>query len=197
MNKYKPAFFLALTFGLSLFGQGIKITTEPTKKALPIEEGDKTLAAGGAFGDVIFDHLTSNGLLKLNGTTVKEMLQVNGTLLTQGAQLNDVEVFGEANLKNSTVANALRVVGTLRAEKSNLKGPLTLTGVKATFIGSQIESIHVVKEPSCKGHQIIELKQKTMVNGPIVFDAGKGEVHCYPGSYVFSPITGGKLIKKN
>jgi hypothetical protein len=72
-----------------------------------------------------------------------------------------------------------------------------LSGLKATFIGSQVASLNMLKEDSYRGHQVIELKQKTIVDGPIVFESGKGEVHCYPGSYVLGPITGGKIIRKN
>ncbi len=188
---------LVLSFSTALFSQNVKITSEPSKKGLLMEEGDKVLASGGAFGAAIFNNLTSNGILKLNGTTVKNALHVEGSLLTQGAILNTVEVCGEANFKNTIIAQAIQVIGSLRAEKCTFKGHLNITGIRATFLGSQVGSIHVSKESNCKGHQIIELKQKTSVDGPIVFESGKGEVHSYPGSYVSGPITGGKLIKKN
>jgi hypothetical protein len=199
MKKCKRIFVCIAILSCStiLFSQNIKITSEPSGKGLPIEEGDKVLASGGAFGAAIFDNLTSNGILKLNGTTVKNTLHVDGSLLTQGASLNAVEVCGEANFKNTIIAQAIQVIGSLRAEKCTFKGHLSLTSIRATFLGSQIGSIHVSKESNCKGHQIIELKQKTSVDGPIVFESGKGEVHSYPGSYVSGPITGGKLIKKN
>lgn len=190
---------LSLCYGFSAFaeGQGIEIREEPSRRAAPSEEGDKTLASGGSFGAVNFDNLVSNGILKLTGTSVKQALQVSGSLLTQAANLNTVEVLGEANLKNTVITQAMKVIGFLRAEKSVFKGPLTIGGFKATFIGSQVASLKILPESNCKGHQIIELRQKTTVDGPIVFDSGKGEVHCYPGCYVLGTISGGKLIKKN
>jgi hypothetical protein len=190
-----PSLFLLLAFS-PLFGN-LQIREQRPKKQSQVIELDQELMGGGAFGAVIFNNLTSSGLLKLTGTTVKHKLHVEGSLLTQAALLNAVEVVGEANLKNTNIAQAMQVVGTLRAEKSTFKGPLTLDGVKVSFIGSQIASLNVLKDSSFKGHQIIELKQKTLVDGPIVFEGGNGEVHCYPGSYVLGLITGGKLIKKN
>lgn len=194
MKKYSALLILAAS---SLFGQDMQIREQGPKKSLPTIEADKELTGGGAFGAVIFDNLTSNGLLKLTGTTVKNKLHVDGSLLTQAAHLNAVEVVGEANLKNTNVAQAMQVVGTLRAEKSTFKGALTVDGLKASFMGSQVASLNIIKDTSFKGHQVIELKHKTVVDGPIVFEGGNGEVHCYPGSYVVGLITGGKLIKKN
>lgn len=198
MKKFN-ALLLSLWVAVSAFAsnQGIEIREEPTRKEAPSEEGDRTLSAGGSFGSVIFDNLVSNGILKLTGTCVKNGLQVNGSLLTQAANLNSVEVHGEANLKNTIISEAMKVIGFLRAEKTTFKGPLTIGGFKANFISSQIASIKVLKESNCKGHQIIELRQKTTVDGPIIFESGKGEVHCYPGCYVLGAISGGKLIKKN
>jgi len=40
------------------------------------------------------------------------------------------------------------------------------------------------------------LKQRTVVDGPIVFESGKGEVHVYAGSQVLGTVTGGKVVKK-
>jgi hypothetical protein len=198
MKKYKYILpLIALSLSAALFGERVEIREESSKKMPLTEEGDKDLTSGGAFGAIIFSNLTSSGLLKLNGTTVKNKLHVNGSLLTQAAHLNAVEVFGEANFKNTIISSAIQVIGSLRAEKSTFKGPLTLRGFKATFLGSEVGSINIVKEPAFKGHQVIELKQKTIVDGPIVFEAGGGEIHCYPGSYVLGTISGGKLIKKN
>ena len=195
----KSKFFLT-TFSIifSIYGEGgVRITTEPLKKNKMIEEGDKTLGAGGSFGIVTFENLTTKGLLKLNGTTVKQTLYVNGSLLTQGANLHNVEVLGEANFKNTIIEEKTHVMGSLRAEKSLFKDHLTIHGVKALFIACQIGSIKVLKEPSFKGSQVLELKQKTIVDGPIVFEAGKGEIHCYPGSYVLGIVTGAKIVRKN
>jgi len=194
MKKYKLAL---IVLSCAVFGQEIQIKTQPGKTKAPIEESNKELVSGGAFGAMIFDNLTSSGLLKLNGTTVKSKLHVDGSLLTQAANLNTVEVSGEANFKNSVIAQAIQVIGSLRAEKTTFKGPITLTGFKASFFGSKLDSLKILKEANFRGHQVIELKQKTIVDGPIVFEAGGGEVHCYPGSYVVGSITGGKLIKKN
>jgi hypothetical protein len=194
MKRYK---LLLIAISCAVFGQEIQIKTESPKSKAQVEESNKELATGGAFGATTFDNITSSGLLKLNGTTVKSKLHVNGSLLTQAAHLGEVEVSGEANFKNSVIAQAIQVIGSLRAEKTTFKGPITLTGFKASFFGSKLDSLKILKEANFKGHQVIELKQKTIVDGSIVFEAGGGEVHCYPGSYVVGSITGGKLIKKN
>jgi len=181
----------------SAFGQNLQITTEPSKKPAQQVLEETSLIAGGAFGAVVFEQLTSSGQLKLNGTTVNQKLRVDGSLLTQGAHLNAVEVRGEANFKNTIFAQAVQIIGSLRAEKSTFQDKLTVSGIKALLIGSKLNAVHVVKDPSFRGHQVLELRQRTTIDGPIVFESGKGEVHCHPGCYVLGSITGGKLIKKN
>lgn len=171
--------------------------TAPRKEQSQTPITDEILAAGGSIGAVVYENLTSNmGQLKLSGTTVRQRLRVEGSLFTQSAQLGIVEVYGEANLKNSTVSSSFESVGYVKAEKTTFQGPVTLGGIKAVFSHSKIPSIVFRKDGSFKGKQVIELKHKTIVDGPIVFESGKGEVHCYPGCQVLGPIKGGKLMKK-
>ena len=73
---------------------------------------------------------------------------------------------------------------------------ITLLTQKAVFTASKLEGITVRKDGACKGKQVLELKQGTIVNGPIVFESGKGEVVIYPGSQVLGSVTGGKIVRK-
>ncbi len=149
------------------------------------------------FGAVTVDNIQGAGLIKLNGTSVVNAVHVDGSLISLHAQIGNLEVRGEANLTDTTIQNEGFVVGSIQAVRSVFKHKVTLLTQKAVFTGSTLEAITVQQDGACKGKQIIELKQKTIVNGPIVFESGKGEVLVYPGSQVLGQVTGGKIIKKS
>ena len=153
------------------------------------------LGSGGSFGVKIIERLTSDGVLKLNGTTIQD-LRVTGSLMATSAVLGELQVLGEANIRGSRVSQNCSVLGSLRAQDTYFDGSVTLDALKVVFTGCNLQGITVRKPNGFKGKQVIELKQGTVVNGPIVFEAGKGEVHCYGSNYT-GQVTGGKVIKKN
>lgn len=158
---------------------------------------EKMLSVGGTAGKESFENLKSSGVLKLNGSTIKNLLEVQGCLIAQAAKIGSIDALGEVNLTNSTVSLASSISGYLRAQGTTFKAPLTLRLYKAVFTASKLEAITVQRQEAFKGKQVIELRQGSVVEGPIVFESGKGEVHLYPGSKVYAPIQGGKLIRKN
>lgn len=149
-----------------------------------------------SFGVETQEEVLGVGLVKLNGTTVKQLVHVTGSLLAQSAKINSLEVLGDANLSDSTVSGSSRIVGLLRSQNTVFEGPLTICSLRAIFQGSKIASLTVKKDDGYKGKQIVELKKRSSIEGPILFESGKGEVHVYPGSRVFGSVTGGKIVKK-
>jgi hypothetical protein len=188
LKKFKYALFLllALSFTATLF------SVEPAPKA-PTES---TFIGSSTLGAQSYDSLSGSGLLKLNGTTIKN-LQISGSLIAHSATLQSLEVQGEANLNQSTVTQPSTIIGYLRAQHSTFKAPLTLGAQKAVFTASQLHSLTIRKDDSFKGKQIIELKQGTIIDGPVHFESGKGEIHLFPPSKVLGPVTGGKIIRKS
>jgi len=159
---------------------------------------ENVLSTGGSAGQEVFENLTSSGVLKLNGTTIKNLLEVQGCLIAQGAKIGAINAMGEVNLTGSSISQPSSISGYLRAQGTTFKGPLTLSLYKAVFTSSKIlGNIVVQRQEAFKGKQVIELKQGSVVEGTIVFESGKGEVHLYPGCKVYSSIEGGKLIRKN
>lgn len=153
------------------------------------------LPCGGSLGKKIIEELHSTGVLKLNGTTVHN-LDVQGSLIATSAELGELQVMGEANLRESRITSDCAIFGYLRAQDTTFEGVLTLNANKAFFTHCKLNSIIIRREEGFKGKQIIELKQGCIVDGPIAFESGKGEVHLYGGKLNGS-ITGGKLIRKN
>lgn len=154
-------------------------------------------SGGNHYGSVILESLQSSGLVKLNGTSVLNLLHVTGSLISNNAVIGSLEVTGEANLTGTTVQNGGSIIGSLQASRSLFQKNITILTQKAVFTNSQLEGITVRKDSAAKIKQVIELKQKSVVNGSIHFESGKGEVIVYPGSQVLGQVTGGKVIKKS
>lgn len=177
--------FLALSFALSLFAE---------EKEIP----QPTMINGAAnYGAVTLESLQGSGLVKLNRTQVLHDATILGSLIATEAQIGRLAIQGQANLTHTTVQEGGSVLGSLQAVRSKFLKDLSLTTHKAVFTGCQLEGITVQKEDSFKGKQILELRQGTIVQGPIVFESGKGEIHLFPGSKTFGTVTGGKIVRKS
>lgn len=149
------------------------------------------------FGSTTLEALTAAGLVKLSGTSIQNTLHVDGSLIAKDATIGTLEVTGEANLTRTTLHNPTRIFGSLQANHSTFEQLLTIQTQKAVFTATSLNAITVQKDVAFKGKQILELRQGTQVNGPILFESGKGEVLVYPGSLLLGSVTGGKVIKKS
>lgn len=175
-----------LIFGLIAISFAASLLAEPTK------------AIGGAnFGKGTHESIDGTGLVKLSGTTVDGDVHVLGSLIAQNGEIGSIDVTGEVNLTQTIVREGGSVMGSFQAVRSKIEGPVTFLCQRAVFTNSQLVGITVKQDSAYKGKQIIELRLGTIVDGPIHFASGKGEVLVYPGSQVLGPVTGGKIVKKN
>jgi len=177
---------VALSFFASLFAADIKET-------LP----KSGIASVNQYGKVDLDALDAVGLIKLSGTSVANTLRLAGSLISQNAKIGSLDVTGEANLTETTIKDGGFVMGSLQAVRSTFQGNLTILTPKALFTASRLEGVTVRQDGSYRGKQIIELKQGTIINGPIHFESGKGEVVVFPGCQVLGKVTGGKIVRKS
>ncbi len=153
-------------------------------------------SGGGNYGKEKLESLNATGLVRLNGTEVSDALHITGSLICRNAQIGSLDVQGEANLTETTVLKGVSVMGLIQAIRSTFKEPITILSQRAVFTASTLEGITVKKDSAYKGKQIIELRQGTIVNGPIEFESGKGEVIIFSSSQVLGTVKGGKIIKK-
>lgn len=174
-----------LIFGLIAVSFMASLLAEPTK------------AVGGAiFGKEPHDSIEGTGLIKLNGTTVFGDVHLVGSLISQNGEIGSLDVSGEVNLTETTIKHGGMVMGSFQATRSKIQEPITILSQKAVFTNSKISGITVKQDSAFKGKQIVELRLGTIVDGPIHFESGKGEVLLYPGSLVLGVVSGGKIIKK-
>ena len=150
-----------------------------------------------SYGEVTLESLELVGTIKLNGTTVAKHLKVTGNLIATSAHLHDVDVDGNVKLTDTTLDQKLRVTGSLQAVGSEFRQPLFFNGQKARFSDCTLSGITIQRDAAFKAKQVIELKGKTFIDGPVNFEGGNGEVLLYPGSKVRGSVSGGKLVHKN
>ena len=179
--KFRTLIFglIALSFMATLFAEGVKA------------EG------GGQYGKETLESLGGNGLIRLSGTSVTNEIRLMGSLISQNGQIGSLDVIGEVNLTETTVEHGGSIMGSIQAVRSTIKEPITILSQKAVFTSSKLAGITVKQDTAFKGKQTIELRQGTLVDGPIHFESGKGEVLLHTGSQVLGPVTGGKVIKKS
>ena len=137
------------------------------------------------------------GTVKLNGTTVSKLLKVTGNLVAQSATLNQVEVEGDARLTDTILEQQMSITGSFQASGSKFRNPVSFTGQKILFSKCTLSGITIQRDAAFRAKQIIELKDKTVIDGPVVFEGGNGEILLYPGSKILGSISGGKIIYKN
>jgi hypothetical protein len=151
---------------------------------------------GGQYGKVTLESLEGNGLIKLNGTSITHDIHLNGSLISQNAEIGSLDIIGEVNMTETLVRHSGSIMGSLQATRSTFREPITILSQKAVFTASKLTGITIKQDSAFKGKQIIELRQGTLVDGPIHFESGKGEVLLHSGSQVIGAVTGGKILKK-
>jgi hypothetical protein len=149
-----------------------------------------------AYGAETLESLQVAGLTRLNGTTITGNLQVTGSLISLYAHLGSLEITGEANFTDTNIEKACTIIGSIQAVRTTFREPITLLTQKGVFTASKLEAITVRQDASFKGKQILELRQGTIVNGPVAFESGKGEIILQSGSQVKGAITGAKVVRK-
>ncbi|MDE3055613.1 MAG: hypothetical protein KGI80_02825 [Verrucomicrobiota bacterium] len=147
------------------------------------------------FGKETLETLEVQGFLKLCETTISSSLQVTGALIAENAHIAAVDGVGDLQFFDTTVGE-VHAVGALRASRSTFQKPLYFCGQRGVFVHCHLADLIVEREFGFKGAQVIELKEKSEVNGAIRFQGGNGKVFLYPGSRVLGEVTGGELVRK-
>lgn len=150
-----------------------------------------------SYGEISLESLELLGSIKLNGTTVSKLLKVTGNLVANSARLHEIEAEGDVKLNDTLLEAPVLITGSLQASDSDFRQSLIFVGQKARFTKCKLIGITVRRDAAFKARQVIELKNGTIVEGPVVFEGGNGEVLLYHGSKIHGSVTGGKIVYKN
>lgn len=184
------------TILLHLLGASVVLSSgfsAETKEAPAPQQ--QTIAGAGSYGAINLDAIEGAGQVKLNGTQV-EKLHLMGSLIANGAQIGSIDISGEANFSDSVVKSGVNIIGYLRAQRTTFDQPIFVTLQKAVFTTSRLKGVTVRQNVGFKGKQVLELRQNTVIDGPVSFEGGKGEIHLYSGSKVLGDVKGAKIIQK-
>lgn len=147
------------------------------------------------YGKETVEKVQANGLVKLNGTKVTKHLQVNGSLKAENAQIEEMQVNGQATLDHCLIKQKSNVCGALIATDSRFEDELSVSSERAVFDACELTSLHILRVRGYCGVQVVELKAKTKIDGPITFDGGKGEVIADSDTKISGRVIGGKIRK--
>jgi hypothetical protein len=179
--------FRTLIFGLIAFS---------FMATLFAEEQPRSFGAGN-YGKETLEAIQGIGLVKLNGTSITNTVDLIGSLITQNAEIGTLRISGEANLSGTTVHNGGTIEGSVQLVHTTVLKPLSILCQKVVFTASKLDAVTIRQDLGFKGKQILELKQGTLINGPVHFESGKGEIILFPGCKILGPITGAKVVKKS
>lgn len=139
--------------------------------------------------------IQAEGILMLDGTRATGVTTVNGRLQAIGADLDRLDMTGQAIIKNTLIRTGAIINGPLMSEKSAIYKQLSIAAQRITLKATTVESIKVRKIAGYKGPQILELLQGTKVTGPIIFESENGEIIISSDSEIEGAVTGPKVPK--
>lgn len=120
-------------------------------------------------------------------------LFITGTFMAKNITCSKLKVIGPVDVTDLHVSKATMIIGPLKAEKSTLQN-LTITSDKIILEDSKTKNIVVKKNKNKK--QILDLKGKTIVEGNIIFESGKGVVEQDSEVKIQGEVTGATVEKK-
>jgi cytoskeletal protein CcmA (bactofilin family) len=167
---------------------------------------------------VHYDSLQVNGSLECEGLVVKEDLKMNGSLQADKLKCKTLRIHGNGDILGLE-AEDFKSHGSLKAKNIQITGCLELTGKSEVWDG-KLNKVELAAERTVFGNtyvagairvkklqtgwsffgskslpQTLELKNKSIVQGDIVFEE-EGEVHLFDGCEVRGQIRNAKVVRK-
>jgi hypothetical protein len=125
--------------------------------------------------------------------TVSEGTDIIGSLEVKKGELQELKVKGAVEVVDLTVKGKTDITGSLDAKKSQFQN-LEIKSDEISLDDVQVNDI-IVKGNKDK-EQVLQLKGKTVVNGNITFDSGKGIIEQGAAVKIHGEIKGGTVSKK-
>lgn len=147
-----------------------------------------------SYGKDSLASLKGNGLVSLDGTFVRGMLEVNGSLDAKDAHIGTLLTNGHASFVGCVVDGKAEINGFTSGINATFQAPLTLTCRKATFENCNLSAVTVKKTGWSFGSQELILSKKTICKGPITFEAGNGKVIVSKDSQILGKVIGAEVV---
>ncbi len=144
------------------------------------------------YGNETMTELEIHGTVLLNGTKVTKRLLVYGKLEAHDAEIEKMEIYGEAVLDHCLVQKKSTVHGKLRATDSTFAKELSVAAHRIALNACTLHGLRILKSKGRAALQIVELKEGTVVDGPVIFEGRKGEITMDRESEITGKVIGGK-----
>jgi hypothetical protein len=161
-------------------------------------------------GDIIFENLTINNALDVNGRihgkhlTCKTMAS-NGSVDVENLQAQTIESNGSFSGKNIKITGESKFNGEVEITNGTIKS-IEVSGEQLTLSNTAVHgTIHIKKvtkggtvsdfQFKKSSTQILELKGTSVVTGDVIFEQ-EGEVHLFNGAKIHGKTIRAKVIRK-
>lgn len=145
----------------------------------PADLKEVTAKSLSVMGPLHFNHLKVEKAAEIIGPVANsefgafDSLTITGPFVAKNVTCSKLEVTGPVDVTDLKVSGATTIIGPLKAGKSIFQN-LTITSDKVILEDSKTKDIVVEKNEDKK--QVLHLKGKTIVEGNITFESGKGTV---------------------
>lgn len=155
-------------------------------------------------GPVDAKNITIKGNAEIHGPLNASKLIVGGDIRVSGP----LSIDGDSNIKGNIIingplvaldshfssgaSNTVLINGPIRATNSQFKGSVTYAADLSTLDSSTFSNIRN-KDSNKHCPQVLDLENKTRVNGNVSFKSNCGEIHLSGGSRISGRVTGAKV----
>ena len=114
------------------------------------------------------------GNITLSEDQIKRSVNVFGNLVIRKSRLcSDLTVYGQVDAVDSEIQGRIKIIGFLRAQRTNFSGDLEVTADKVIFESTKAKNITIHDSSSPSGETMI-LSGTSKISGCITFTSGKG-----------------------
>ena len=135
--------------------------------------------------------INTSGVFRADGTQIKKKLSVKGQAIIKNAQINDMKITGGIAMATSSVLGQANVNGFLSVRDSKFNKVITVFG---NFIQAEATKFEDMIINSSEQTARVNLQDKSIVNGNVIFKGKPGIVALASGAKVLGKIINGKQV---
>jgi len=154
----------------------------------PIMGQTQTVYGNCQIKNVTLEKLNCYGSAELTNAKITGKLNVHGPLILQSTEINELELKGPLNTNNSTIKGKASVWGPINANNTQFQNDIVAKSNSLILTHSLVTGNVAIasKQPA-----LLEVKEKSVINGNILFTQKAGIVKLFPNSEVKGEIKNG------
>lgn len=166
-----------------------------------VEADNAEIGTLSVTGNVSATHLLvhqgvhSTGIFHIDNGQFESPVKLTGNIEGSHDIFNaDTAMTGNVTLTSESFKSTSTITGKLSAELTTFSAPLTLNACMAELSQTALQQIQMTKQSNCPDDvEKLYLREKTIVNGNIVFPGGNGQVYLSKNSMINGQVSGGTI----